>query len=97
MKEVYELMAVVKPLLVEDIKEKIMPRLQKEVKRLGGSLEIKDNMGKRLLAYAVDSYKEGYYIVYTLTMDSQKVTEFSKFMNFYDDVLKFLIVREDQL
>lgn len=97
MKEVYELMAVVKPLLVEDIKEKIMPRIEKEAKKLGGSLEVKDNLGKRLLAYPIDSYKEGYYIVYTLTMDSQKVSEFSRFMGFYDDVLRFLMVREDQL
>lgn len=97
MKEVYEMMAVVKPLLVEDIKEKIIPRLEKEVKKLKGNLTIKDNIGKRLLAYPIEGYKEGYYLVYSLEIETNQLEEFKRFLSLSEDVLRFLIIREDQL
>lgn len=93
----YELMVVLKPLLMEDIKEKIIPKISNEVKKLGGKLELKDNMGKRILAYPIRGFKEGYYLVYKLTMSSDKIEEFSKWLNIYDALLRHLIIKEDQL
>ncbi|BCX13835.1 MAG: 30S ribosomal protein S6 [Candidatus Dojkabacteria bacterium] len=93
----YELMVVLKPLLMEDIKDKIIPKISKEVKKLGGTLELKDNMGKRILAYPIKGYKEGYYLVYKLTIDSDKINELNNWLKIYDALLRHLIIREDQL
>jgi small subunit ribosomal protein S6 len=93
----YEMMVVLKPLLMEDIKDKIIPTINKEIINLGGKLELKDNMGKRILAYPIKGYKEGYYLVYRLTMDSDKMEEFSQWLKLYEALLRYLIIKEDQL
>lgn len=93
----YEFMAVYKPLLVEDIKEKSMKKVEKLAKSLGGNIEVKDTLGKKLLAYPIGKYKEGYYVLYTLTLDSSKLSEFNKQVKIMDDILRSLAINEENL
>lgn len=93
----YELMLVLKPLLVEDIKEKVMKKLEKLAKDHKATLTVKDLMGKRLLAYPIKKYKEGYYVLYNLEAAPSDAKELEKSLNLSDEVLRYLLVREDQL
>lgn len=93
----YELMVVLKPLLVEDIKEKVMKKLEKVAKDHKANLEVKELMGKRLLAYPIKKYKEGYYVLFTLEANPAETKDIEKALNLTDEVLRFLLVKEEEL
>lgn len=93
----YEVPVVAKPLLPEDIKTKVIPSIQKIVEKLGGKLTVKDEWGKRHLAYQIKGIDEGYYIFFALELDATKVDQFNKAMMLTQDVLRFLVIKEENL
>jgi small subunit ribosomal protein S6 len=55
-----------------------------------------DNWGKRRLAYRVDKYREGNYVLFQFSAGAQLVKELERRLRVADLVIKFLTVRIDQ-
>ncbi len=93
----YELALVFKPLSSEDIKDKVMPKIEKTIKDLDGKMALKNSLGKRLLAYPINKFKEGIYSFYNIEISSAKTAELKKDLRLTNEVLRFLLIRSDQL
>jgi small subunit ribosomal protein S6 len=93
----YELMLMLKPLTNEDIRDKVLARIEKTLKVLNGSLKIKDAIGKRLLAYKIKNFREGYYVLCTVDLSSKKIQEFKKELKLTQDIIRFLLIQEEKL
>lgn len=91
----YELMVIIKPLLPEDIKSKVLKRVEKLVKDASGSIVSMDAWGKRHLAYKIKSHEEGYYVVMQVKLPEKNVKEFERELKLQNDVLRFLLIRKD--
>ena len=91
----YELALVVKPLSTEDIKDKVLPKVQSNLKELGGSLKLTNNLGKRMLAYPINKFKEGVYFFYDIDLASSKTSEFRKELRMNSDILRALLIKKD--
>jgi small subunit ribosomal protein S6 len=97
MQQKYELMILFKPLLVEDIKGKSFPKVEDFIKKLGGSVAKAEIWGKRLLAYPIGKYKEGNYVVSKISLDPTSATSLSKNLGLNDSVLRYLLIKEEDL
>src|SRR5260370_29704367 len=62
----------------------------------GGSVDKVDKWGKRRLAYRVDKYREGAYVLFQFNAAPETVKEFERRLRVSDLVIKFLTVRIDQ-
>jgi len=95
----YELALVFKPLSTDEIKDKVIPKIEKYVKEANGTLTLKSTLGKRLLAYPIEKYKEAVYFFYTLDIGGDKLVEFNKFLTFNlsDELLRSLLIDEKEL
>lgn len=93
----YELAMLLKPLLPEDVHNRIVPELTKIVTKLKGKLSVKEDWGKRHLAYDVQGLEEGYYIFFEMELDPAKTAQLEKAFVPMSDILRYLIIREDQL
>lgn len=91
----YELMVIIKPLLPEDIKSKVLARIEKLVKKSKGEIEKTDIWGKRHLAYPIKKHEEGYYVVLDIQMPQSSTKEFEKDLKLQNDILRHLLLRED--
>lgn len=94
---VYELALVIKPHTTEEIKEKVLPRIEENAKEFKGKLSLKESLGKRLLAYPIDNFKEAHYSFHRLELSAAKVSEFKKELELNQDVLRYLIIKEDTI
>lgn len=93
----YELALVIKPLSTEDVKEKVLPKVESTVKELGGTTKLMNPVGKRMLAYPINKFKEGFYYFYDVEMSSGKTTEFRKFLRMNTDVLRSLLIKKTEV
>jgi small subunit ribosomal protein S6 len=93
----YELALVIKPLSNEDIKEKVMKKVESTVAELGGTIGKYNVLGKRLLAYPISKNKEGYYIFAKLSLESKNASKFDKELSLNTDILRFMRVTESTL
>ncbi|MEL6403927.1 MAG: 30S ribosomal protein S6 [Chloroflexota bacterium] len=53
--------------------------------------------GRRRLAYEIDGQRDGNYIFFYANMKSEHVPDFETNMRLYDGVLRYLVIREDEV
>ncbi len=70
-------------------KETVSALLAKE-----GAVDIKeDDMGDKPLAYVIKKRERGHYMLYTMSLDPQKVLPIEKAFKLTASILKYLFVR----
>lgn len=60
-----------------------------------GKVESFENLGKRKLAYEIRKNKEGIYMQFNFESDTSFIAELERQYRIDDDVMKFIVVKED--
>jgi small subunit ribosomal protein S6 len=93
---IYENLFIVRPDATEEEIDHLIEQMSKNVTSAGGTVDKVDKWGKRRLAYRVEKHREGSYVLFQFTADSQAVKEFERRLRVQDSVIKFLTVRIDE-
>jgi small subunit ribosomal protein S6 len=93
---IYEELFIVKPDSSEEEIDQFIKQMKTIVTTSAGTVDKVDKWGKRKLAYRVDKYKEGAYVLFQFTAEPETVKEFERRLRVSDLVIKFLTVRIDQ-
>jgi len=86
----YELMLVLQPELLESAVEKKLREFEKFLEENSGTVDMKDNWGKRKLAYRIGQHDSGVYVVYNVTLPTTFNAELDEHMRIDKDVIRFL-------
>ena len=54
-----------------------------------------DNMGKKRLAYPIREQKDGWYLIFKFNATTENIMELERQFRIDDDVLKFIVVKQD--
>jgi small subunit ribosomal protein S6 len=93
---IYEELFIIKPDAAEEEADQFVEQMRSVVTNTGGTVDKIDKWGKRKLAYRVDKYREGSYVLFQFTAAPEAVKEFERRLRVSDLVIKFLTVRIDQ-
>ena len=96
MNRTYELMFVVRPDMPEEEQDKLVSTLESAMTSSGGALKKVERMGKRRLAYTVQRFFEGVYMLLTFEGSGGLVHELERRLRVTEQVIKFLTVRIDE-
>lgn len=91
----YEIMYIIRPDVEEEARKELIERFNKVLTDNGAEIEKVDEMGKRRLAYEIDNYRDGFYVVVNFSSDDQAVNEFDRLAKFSDDIIRHIAIRED--
>jgi small subunit ribosomal protein S6 len=91
----YEVMYIVKP-LEEEATNAVVEKFENLIKNNGGDVEKTDRWGKKRLAYELNDFVEGYYVVVNFTAEPAVVAELDRVMKITDEILKHMIIKEDE-
>jgi len=91
----YELLYIIRPDLDEEATTALVDRLSGLVASNGGENLTVEKWGKRRLAYEIQDYKEGQYILMNFEGEGRTSQEIERVMKISDDVIRFLTVRKD--
>lgn len=86
----YELMLVLQPELLESATEKKLKDFEKYLEENGGKVEMKDNWGKKKLAYKIGKYDAGTYVVLNVTLPTSFNKELDEHVRIDKDIIRFL-------
>jgi small subunit ribosomal protein S6 len=87
----YEIVAVLRPDLEADAIEAAMNRIHQRVTEHGGTVKNTDRWGKRRLAYAIQKYRDGYYVLSVLSLDASQVARLRQTLGLQEDLLRFVV------
>jgi len=91
----YELLYIIRPDLDEEATTALVDRLNGLVANNGGDNLTVEKWGKRRLAYEIQDYKEGQYILMNFDGEGRTSQEIERVMKISDDVIRFLTVRKE--
>ena len=96
MTRIYEELFIVKPDVPEEEVDQFVEQMRGVIVNAGGTVDKVDKWGKRRLAYRVNKYREGTYVLLQFSADAKAVKEFERRLRVADMVIKFLTVRIDE-
>jgi len=91
----YEIMYIIRPDMEEEAQKTLIERFQNVLTDNGAEIEKVDEMGKRRLAYEIQDYRDGYYVVINFSGDEKAINEFDRQAKFSDDIIRHIAIRED--
>ncbi|MBA4541920.1 MULTISPECIES: 30S ribosomal protein S6 [Thermoactinomyces] len=92
----YEIMFIVRPDVDEETVKACREKVQATIAQHGGEIINADDMGKRRLAYEIDSYREGIYTVYTFRASADVVKELDHVVRINDNFMRHMIINIDE-
>jgi small subunit ribosomal protein S6 len=93
---IYEELFILKPDAPEEEGDQFVEQLRSQLTSAGGTVNKVEKWGKRRLAYKVDKYHEGAYVLLQFSAGPEAVKELERRLRVSDLVIKFLTVRVDQ-
>ena len=93
---IYEELFIIKPDTPEEEADAFVEQMRALIVSAGGTVDKLEKWGKRKLAYRVDKYREGSYVLFQFTAHPDAVKEFERRLRVADPVMKFLTVRIDE-
>jgi small subunit ribosomal protein S6 len=88
----YELMYIVRPNITDEELTGATDKVDSMISNLGGSVSEKNPWGKRRLAYPIDKYEDGYYIVSKIKLDTARTRDLEEQLRISDDVIRHILV-----
>ena len=92
----YELVMVLSPEGDEQQVEAAVQRVADFVSGAGGTVSEQQNWGVRRLAYPINRFQEGTYVLTQFALDANEVLELDRMLKASEDVLRHLITKPDK-
>ncbi|WIV12524.1 30S ribosomal protein S6 [Proteiniborus sp. MB09-C3] len=91
----YEVVLIFAPGMEEETRNNLVERF-KGIVETNGTVDNVDVWGSRKLAYEINDYQEGYYVLLNITSGADVVDEIDRIAKITDDVIRHMIIREDE-
>ena len=91
----YELVTILSPQLGDEEVPAAVDRINNFVVSRGGEIQDVDNWGRRRLAYPIQRFNEGNYVVTQLSLDAPRAAELDANLRISEDVIRHLLVRNE--
>ena len=90
----YEMVYILRPTMSDEETKAAIDKVNSYVERYGGEVLHIDKWGKRQLAYPINDYDKGYYVLEYIRTDKRDfVRNMENFFRINEDVIRFLLFR----
>ena len=91
----YELLTIFKPNLDSEEVDKIIAKISDIVSEFGGKVESSDKIGRKKLAYDIDNYRDGFYVVSKIELAPENVKALKRNLKLNDNFLRDMIIEDN--
>ncbi len=92
----YEIMYIIRPDLEEEKREALIEELSQIFPKNDSEVIEVDEWGMRELAYEIDNYQKGYYVVMHVKATPAGRAEFERVIRMKEDIIRFLVIRDER-
>lgn len=92
--KLYTGMFIIQPNLTEDAYEAVIKDYQKLFADFNSNMIEVNIWGMRDLAYEINDFRKGYYVVLKVEATPEAVKEFDRVSNIREDIIRHILVKE---
>jgi small subunit ribosomal protein S6 len=89
----YEVMYIIRTDIEQEQVQSTVEKFQGIISN-GGEISKHDLMGKRRLAYEIEKFRDGHYVLVQFNATPEVVAELDRVMKISDEIIRFLIVKD---
>ena len=93
----YELAVDVSAKIEDDERAAVVDKCKALIERFGGTVTNVDDWGKKRMAYEVQKMKDAFYYFIQFDAETSAPVEIENRIRIMDNVLRFLIVKQDEV
>lgn len=93
----YEVTFIINPEFDEEKTQAVLKQIRDTIDERGGQVTDVDVWGKRRLAYEINDYQTGFYIVIQFDAPGDTPVELERVLKLTDEILRFIIVRTEEM
>ncbi|MRH44391.1 30S ribosomal protein S6 [Aquibacillus halophilus] len=92
----YEIMYIVRPDIEEEAQTALVERFNNILTENGAEIEKVEEKGKKRLAYEINDFRDGYYVLINFKGEEKAISEFDRQAKFSDDIIRHMAIRQDE-
>jgi small subunit ribosomal protein S6 len=92
----YEVVFIAAPTLTSEELDAFINHAQTVIEGRNGKIVKVDNWGKKSLAYKINKFREGYYVVLSIEAEGGAIAELERRLRVTDFIIRFITVRIDE-
>lgn len=92
----YEIMYIIRPNIEEEARKEVVERFTNILTSNGATIDKVDEMGSKRLAYEINDFRDGYYVLINFKGNDEAVNEFDRQAKFSEDIIRHIIIRVDE-
>lgn len=89
----YELVMIISPEMADEEVPAAIQRVQQFISERGGEVRQVDHWGRRKLAYSIQHFSEGNYVVSQFRLDPPHLPELESNLRRSEDIIRHLVVK----
>lgn len=93
----YEALVIVKSGGTDEELAREAAEIDALVKKVGGTIENAQQMGRRRLAFAIARHTEGHYYLLRFRAPTGQIAELERLLRLQDGIVRFMILTEEEL
>ncbi len=90
----YEVMYIIRPDVEQEAVEALVEKLNGIITNGGGEITGHEVIGKKRLAYEINKFRDGIYVLTNFTADGSVVNELDRVIKITDEIIRHLVVRD---
>lgn len=91
----YETIFIISPNLDEESTKALVEKF-KSLLETSAQLEGVEEWGRRKLAYTIDDFNEGYYVLANFSANSDFPRELERIYKITDGIIKYMVIKKDK-
>ncbi|MCS7240100.1 MAG: 30S ribosomal protein S6 [Candidatus Bipolaricaulota bacterium] len=92
----YEVVYILRPDLDEVQRREKMNKVETLIAQEGGQVKKTEEWGQRILAYEIEHFREGYYVLVNFSLPAERVESFQQRLGMDDAFLRYQVIRVDE-
>ncbi|MDX8363253.1 MULTISPECIES: 30S ribosomal protein S6 [Bacillaceae] len=92
----YEIMYIIRPNIDDESKKAVVERFSNVLTEKGAEIAEVKEWGKRRLAYEINDFRDGYYMILQVASNAEAINEFDRLAKISEDIIRHIVVKEEE-
>ncbi|EMT45722.1 MULTISPECIES: 30S ribosomal protein S6 [Anoxybacillus] len=92
----YEIMYIIRPNMEDEARKALVERFNNVLTENGAEITNVKEWGKRRLAYEIEKFRDGYYMILNVVAKPAAVQEFDRLARISEDIIRHIVVKEEE-
>jgi len=92
----YEIMFIIRPNLEDEQRKQVTEYFTNVLTTKGAEITKVDNWGLKNLAYEINDFRKGHYVLMYVKAPIDAINEFDRLARISEDVIRYIVIKDEE-